>query len=147
MYSMAGVSKAHVATVSWLMRLLADAANRQGCFLGASDLLVQTETAYYYPDVVVSCEPSDDDRIEHNPCFIVEVLSPTTKRVDRHEKRMAYCAVPTMQDYWVVDLDSKIVEVWSRGAEGWLASHHTASEVLFVRCLDVNAKVSDIVGS
>jgi Uma2 family endonuclease len=145
-YSMSGASKLHVQTVTRIMRLLTDQAEGKQCFIGSSDLLVQTENAYYYPDVVVSCDPSEDDRIEHNPCFIIEVLSPTTKRVDRHEKRDAYCAVATMQDYWIVDPESKIIEVWSRGAEGWSASHHTASDLLTVACLDFSLKVVDLVG-
>ena len=41
----------------------------------------------------------------------VEVLSPTTARADRHKKRIIYQnqGVP---EYWIVDLDARIVECW-----------------------------------
>lgn len=145
-YAMAGASKQHVMTVTILMRLLTESALSRGCFIGASDLLVQTESVYYYPDVVVSCEPSEDDRIESKPCFIVEVLSPTTKRVDRMEKRDAYFTIPTMQDYWIVDPQTKVVEAWHRSPEGWAGSHFHAGQPLHITCLDLTLKVVDIVG-
>lgn len=146
-YAMAGASKRHVETVMTLVGLLLGAARSHGCFIGASDLLVQTEHAYYYPDVVVSCDPSDDPSVESRPCFIVEVLSPSTKRADRHEKREAYSAISTMSDYWIVDPESKIVEVWTRTADGWSAAHRTAGEPLRVECLDMSVRVVDIVGA
>jgi Uma2 family endonuclease len=44
--------------------------------------------------------------------LVVEVLSPATARSDRITKRHRYqrCGVPT---YWIVDLDARLVEVWT----------------------------------
>ncbi len=101
-------------------RLLFDQADALGCLIGVADLLVATSDAYYFPDVVVSCQPDDDARIEHNPCFVAEVLSPSTKRVDQHEKRHAYCALPSLRDYWIVDPDTKVaVSQQSVPIYGW----------------------------
>jgi Uma2 family endonuclease len=49
------------------------------------------------------------------PLLIAEVLSPSTARHDRLIKRQLYqrCGVPC---YWVVDLDARLIEVWSPGA-------------------------------
>jgi len=46
----------------------------------------------------------------------VEVLSPTTARADRVVKRRKYqrAGVP---EYWVVDLDARLVERWRPGDE------------------------------
>jgi Uma2 family endonuclease len=145
-YSMAGASKLHVRTVTRLIALLAATAEQRNCLLGSSDLLVRTDSAYYYPDLVVSCDPDDDARIESRPCFIVEVQSPSTKRADRHEKRDAYCSLATMHDYWIVDPETKVVESWTRSPEGWVGNHHTATESLHVGCLDIDLTVSSIVG-
>ena len=43
--------------------------------------------------------------------LVVEVLSPTTARVDRVRKRALYArmAVP---EYWIVDVDARVVERW-----------------------------------
>ena len=46
------------------------------------------------------------------PLLVAEILSPTTARYDRITKRRRYqrSGVPT---YWVVDLDARLVEVWT----------------------------------
>jgi Uma2 family endonuclease len=146
-YNMGGATKLHVATVSRINRLLFDSAQALGCLIGSSDLLVETADAIYYPDVVVSCAPDDDARIEHNPCFIAEVLSPSTKRVDKHEKRHAYCDLPSLRDYWIVDADAKVIEVWTRDSNGWFGEHRTAHQAIRVQCLDLELRVVDIVGA
>jgi Uma2 family endonuclease len=46
------------------------------------------------------------------PLLVIEILSPSTARYDRLTKRRRYqrAGVPA---YWVVDLDARIVEVWT----------------------------------
>jgi Uma2 family endonuclease len=46
----------------------------------------------------------------------IEVLSPGTARVDRHQKRRLYQR-EGVAEYWVVDLDSRLVERWRPGDE------------------------------
>jgi Uma2 family endonuclease len=50
------------------------------------------------------------------PILVVEVASPSTARYDRITKRRRYqrSGVPT---YWIVDLDARLVEVWTPGAD------------------------------
>lgn len=50
------------------------------------------------------------------PLLAVEVLSPSTARFDRLTKRYCYqrAGVPT---YWIVDLDARLVEVWTPDAD------------------------------
>jgi Uma2 family endonuclease len=145
-YNMAGASKRHNAIVSRIVTRLGQACEAAGCLLASADQLVRTEHAFYYPDVVISCDPSDDHYVEHRPCFIVEVLSASTKRVDKHEKRDAYCALPTVRDYWIVDPDIGVVEAHHLGDDGWHVGHHTADAVLNVTCLGIQLRVVDVVG-
>jgi Uma2 family endonuclease len=145
-FAIAGASKRHVAAVARLVELFAAKARQRGCLLGSSDLLVATENAHYYPDVVASCDPSDDPYVEHNPCFIAEVLSPSTSRTDRIEKRDAFLALASMQTFWIVDPDAKVIEAWERGESGWSGRHHSADDVLSIACLDVSVRAADVVG-
>jgi Uma2 family endonuclease len=46
----------------------------------------------------------------------VEILSPTTARVDRGRKRALYQR-EGLPEYWIVDLDSRLVERWRPGDE------------------------------
>ncbi len=45
----------------------------------------------------------------------VEILSPSSLRVDREKKRRLYMA-GGVREYWIVDLDTRSVEVWVTGA-------------------------------
>ena len=44
----------------------------------------------------------------------VEILSPSTARYDRGIKRSFYLRSPT-DEYWIVDLESRVVERWRKG--------------------------------
>jgi len=46
----------------------------------------------------------------------VEVSSPTTARYDRIKKRHIYMSEP-VGEYWIVDLDARLVERWRHGEE------------------------------
>jgi len=50
------------------------------------------------------------------PTLVVEVLSPSTAQVDRLIKRRLYQRVGVLT-YWIVDLDGRVVEVWTPGAD------------------------------
>ncbi len=145
-YAMAGATRLHGETVTRIGHLLYPGARSLGCSIVTSDLLVETDGAYYYPDVVVSCQPPDDPRIERKPCFIAEVLSPSTRRVDREEKRSAYCELPSLRDYWIVDAERKVIEVWTRTEQGWVGEHRAAGDPIRVQCLELELRVVDIVG-
>lgn len=80
---------------------------------------VQGETIFYYPDVMVSC--AADDRATYyreQPCLIVEVLSPSTKRQDRFEKFMAYKEVPSLQEYLILEQEYRAATLFRRRS-GW----------------------------
>lgn len=49
-----------------------------------------------------------------NPILIVEVLSPTTEKYDRHDKFMSYKNIPAFMEYVMVRQDTKEVETWYR---------------------------------
>jgi Uma2 family endonuclease len=84
-----------------------------------ADIRVGTRTSVQ-PDVfVVPIEESDRaQKWPEVPALLlaVEVLSPGTARVDRHQKRRLYQR-ERIAEYWVVDLDSRIVERWHAGDE------------------------------
>ncbi len=78
---------------------------------GRSDVLTQ-------PDVFVL--PSEYRRgaewvdVRHVP-LVAEVLSPSTARYDRFNKRLAYRDVGVPM-YWILDADERVAEVWTPDA-------------------------------
>ena len=66
----------------------------KGCKVQTADTKVGASTngAFFYPDVVVSCDPRDREsrNIIYYPCLIVEILSSTTEAFDRAQKFQHY---------------------------------------------------------
>ena len=66
------------------------------------------------PDASINCSLSNvrGAGFLNAPRFIMEVLSPTTEKYDRGEKKDLYLS-QEVNDYWIVDYISKTVEIWS----------------------------------
>jgi Uma2 family endonuclease len=74
---------------------------------------------YYYPDVFVTCTPgAAGDYVERSPLLVFEVLSKTTERYDRNEKRLVYQRIQTLMEYALVSQEFPQVDVYRRGT-GW----------------------------
>lgn len=52
------------------------------------------------------------------PLFIAEVLSPSTTLNDRIKKRRRYQA-SRVGEYWIVDVDARVIERWRPDDERW----------------------------
>ncbi len=115
-FATVGATKRHHRIATNIFRQLADAADDLGCraYTEAVKLRV-LDDVIYYPDVMVACEPDDDPLVEHNPCLVVEVVSPKTEATDRREKRLAYRNVESLQTYLIVAQDREWVEHHFRG--------------------------------
>ena len=126
-YAMVGASDRHGLIVNALAFALTPAARQRQCQLFTSDMKVRLEigdqTCFYYPDLLVSCDPNDrEPYFRRHPCLIVEVLSESTERIDRREKLLAYQTLPSLKEYLLVEQDRRRVTVYRR-ASGWKAEH------------------------
>jgi Uma2 family endonuclease len=73
----------------------------------------------YEPDVVVSCRPQDmEDQLVSEPRMIIEVLSPSTERIDRGEKVLNYRLIESLEEYVVIAQRIPEVTVYRR-SERW----------------------------
>ena len=65
----------------------------------------------YIPDGMVVCDPSKDhgDGIYGAPDLVIEVLSPSTARYDRMNKKNAY-ERHGVREYWIADPANRIME-------------------------------------
>ncbi len=72
------------------------------------------------PDVFVGRMVGGREPVEWSefgiPILVAEVLSPSTARYDRVTKRRLYQR-SGVETYWVVDVDARVVEAWTPGAE------------------------------
>ena len=54
-------------------------------------LSIAEDDIFYYPDVFVTGDPTDNGKyFKTQPLLIIEVLSPSTERLDRREKFLSY---------------------------------------------------------
>jgi len=118
-FAMTGVTKRHNRIAGRIYRAFASHLGGSPCDAYISDvkvrLQVNRDTHAYYPDVMVVCDrdPNEDAYIA-NPKLIVEVLSPSTTGVDRHEKRIAYREITALEEYVIVAQNAIEVTVFRR---------------------------------
>ncbi|MDQ3459578.1 MAG: Uma2 family endonuclease [Deinococcota bacterium] len=144
-YAMAGGSVAHNVITGNVARLLGNAAAPTDCRVYASDMKVRVEEGlFYYPDVMVVCAPPADDYYETEPCVIVEVVSQSTSRKDRMEKRFAYLALGSLRLYLLVDSRQRAVTGFGRTPSGWEERVYGESEAVLIPCPELALTFSDI---
>jgi Uma2 family endonuclease len=122
-YAMSGATRRHNLLAGNLFYRAREAANNhKDCQVFGSDMKVHVETynCFYYPDLSVCCDRSDlNELFLVRPCFIVEVLSPSTASIDRREKRASYATLETLREYVIVDQNRMRVELYRRESNGW----------------------------
>jgi Uma2 family endonuclease len=145
-YAMAGAGERHNRIALNVAFQLRSAARGTPCGVYVSDmkLRVAHAAAYYYPDVMVSSEPASPETVfKEAPCFIAEVLSPSTATTDTREKLHAYRGIETLRYYVVVDSDRVSIAYHVRGDDGgWLAASLDPGERLEVLCGPVRAELT-----
>jgi len=119
-YAMAGASDRHNRIAGNLYARLLAHLSGGPCEPFISDMKLMVDpVVYYYPDVVVACDPPGGDPYSRaQPRLVIEVISPTTERIDRHEKLTAYCNVPTLQEYALISQDEMLIEIRRRRDDG-----------------------------
>lgn len=129
-FAMSGTSKNHNRIALNTAFHLRSVTRGTGCGVYMSDMKVRIEAGnrFYYPDVVVSCAPSDGEAyFERNPCLLAEVLSPSTEATDRREKWLAYRDLPSLRYYLLISAQEPRAEAYCRQPSGgWV--HLTLAE-------------------
>ncbi len=123
-YAMAGASDDHNRISGNVFCELRDRLRGKRCEAFINDMKVmippEIAEAYYYPDVLVTCDPKDNaGYFREKPTVIFEVLSTETERTDRHEKAMAYWVMASLKTYVLVDQSRVLITVLRRSPEGW----------------------------
>jgi Uma2 family endonuclease len=123
-YAMAGASDDHNRIAGNIFAELRERLRGQRCEPFINDMKVKIPPAfadvYYYPDVLVACDPTDNARyFRERPTVIIEVLSPETERTDRREKAIAYRQILTIEAYVLVEQERMAATILRRAEPGW----------------------------
>ena len=137
-YALAGASEDHNRIALNIAAALLPAARSTGCRVVGSDQKLQPgNDLYYYPDVQVLCDPTDNDRlVKRRPCIIVEVSSEGTEATDRREKLLVYRGISSLRLYLIVAQDRREVTVHFRDAAGvWETRQAFGMDSIEIGCL------------
>lgn len=121
-YAMAGGTLAHNAATLATGATLRQHLKGSPCRAFVSDVRVhvQASNSFFYPDVVVSCQPTDLANAKAQslaaPLLVVEVLSPSTAAFDRGGKFAHYRLLESLQEYVLIDPDTAQVDTFRRNA-------------------------------
>lgn len=147
-YAMAGTTRSHNQICANLVSRLRSAVRGTPCRAYFSDVKVWVEfgNAFYYPDVMVGCDPHDDHELYlTRPCLLIEVLSPSTENIDRREKLFAYRSLPSLREYVLIGTEEKTVEVFRCEAGGeWSLTTLEMGDTLQLECIATAISLNDI---
>ena len=126
-FAMAGAEDRHVTVSMNVAFALRQHLSGSPCrtFMSDMRLHVAAVKGYFYPDVLVTCSALDltSAMVKSEPKLIVEVLSPTTAAYDRGLKFSHYRTLPSLQEYLLVDLDSRASDCYRKGSDGLWVLH------------------------
>ena len=126
-FAMAGAEDRHVTVAGNLYIALRQHLAGSPCrtFMSDMRLHVAAANSYFYPDVLVTCSALDltSPLVKTEPKLIAEVLSPGTAAYDRGLKFSHYRSLASLQEYVLIDLDSRSTDCYRKGADGLWVLH------------------------
>jgi len=99
--------------------------------------LSENEDTAFEPDIVVVCDKSKlgGKAYVGAPDMIIEILSPSTARIDRGIKFRKYLKAG-VREYWIVDPELKLLQVNILSGKNYIISIYDSDEVAPVQILD-----------
>ena len=113
----------HAQSKANAWRALADAIKVAGlpcqAFVDGLGVKISDDTTYV-PDALVNCGPPlpTDVMLAANPVVVVEVLSPSTRHIDKSTKLADYFTIPSLHHYLIIDLNKRHVFHHQRQPDG-----------------------------
>mgnify|MGYP000979720258 CR=1 FL=1 len=105
---------------------------------------------YRYADMSVVCGESQFENMRGiyvltNPLLVVEVLSSTTEAADKKEKRIAYQALKSLQEYLLIAQDEPHVTQYVRQGDFWVVKDYSdLTDVLELSSVSGSLSLADI---
>lgn len=118
-YYMAPPSRKHQQLVGTIYRKIADYIDSHNgpCEVDIAPFAVflnADDKNYVEPDISVICDPGklDDKGCKGSPDWIIEIVSPGSRRMDYFTKVFKY-RTAGVREYWIVDPEKNRITVWN----------------------------------
>lgn len=147
-FDLADRDSVHDRIVENLAKALTPPAEQRGgrIDVGGVKLRVEAANAYYYPDLLFTCEERRADPVVYAPELVAEVAAVNTLGVDMREKLGAYRTIPWLKEYLVIQIDSRQADVWRRSAKGWNGVMYRAGGPFNLESLGATLNVDQLFG-
>ena len=126
-FAMVGAEDRHVTVAMNMAFALRQHLSGSPCRTYMSDMRLQVAAvnSYFYPDVLVTCSALDlaNPLAKTEPKLIIEVLSPSTAAYDRGLKFSHYRSLASLEEYVLIDLDTRNTDCYRKGADGLWVLH------------------------
>jgi Uma2 family endonuclease len=143
--AMAGETIQHNEMALNIASTLLHIARAKQCRVLMENVKVRTkDTKYRYPDVVITCETSNDEYMVLEPCALFEVLSESTAETDATTKLEEYLKLPSLQRYVMLRQNEYSAIVYKRGLDGWQVEFLEADGEVSIPCLEASLKLGQV---
>ncbi len=118
---MSGASQRHDQITMNALLLLGIALRGQRCRPITADVAIQVPgRGLRRADAAVDCGPlRDTEHVASEPLLVVEVLSPSTRQIDRFRKLEEYKSVPTLRYILLIEPSQATTKLYQRDREAW----------------------------
>ena len=117
------------------------------CRVHGIDMMVETGRGIRYPDAVVTCDERDHEpkiRTLRHPKLIVEVLSESSAAVDRGAKLDEYRAIPSLEEYVLIDSRMRWAMAHRRVKGEWLATSPPGTGAFYFASVGLALELDEI---
>ncbi|WP_198266413.1 Uma2 family endonuclease [sulfur-oxidizing endosymbiont of Gigantopelta aegis] len=155
-YAMVGASTKHDLITGNLFYELKNKLkqNKSSYHTFTSDMKVKVSrksTRYFYPDVMVvgafnqedEKDEKENDYYQTKPEIIFEVLSDSTEKYDKSEKRLSYFDIPSLKEYVLVKQNKCEVIVFERD-NNWQSNYYFLGDEIKFGSINVTLSVENI---
>lgn len=147
-FAMVDARRVHGRVVSNMAREIGLALKGSPCQVFHEGMKLQiADDTVLYPDLFVTCDQADltTEHIFRAPTLVVEVLSPSTQGYDRSHKFALYRRISSLQEYVLVDPDTRRVEAFSRNPEGqWVLNDMSEADTLHAVSLGIAVPMAEV---
>ena len=149
---MSGGSPNHYQLTINILGILFEKLKGKKCSPLTGDVPIQTPKypPYRYPDASAVCgDPKYKNfngiYVLENPILLVEVLSNTTEHADKNQKRIAYQAIKSLQEYILIAQEESHVMHYVRQGDFWsIKDYRETQEVIELPSISATITVEEI---
>ena len=147
-FARVGARRIHGRVVNNLARRISEALDGTAAQVFHEGMKLQiADDTVLYPDLFVTCDKGDlsTEQVFRAPTLVFEVLSPSSQGYDRSQKFALYRRLESLQEYVLVDPDTRRVEAFRRSTDGtWVRHDMSDSDTLHAASLDLSVPMAEV---